>query len=618
MEPERRFTAGTRYQGNTRRRTIFPEWLTKERKGFGMSSAYEFDEFMANAKAALDEGNTETANDWVNRALSLRKHVDEEAIAQVYDLKARVLVAEEEYAEAEELVQKSLDGFWRNAEGHVLLAELMILDGRHGEAVSVLETAIEMAPRNAHALSLLVFCRGEGGEHEAAKKLFEKCVEVDANSAEGYCHMGICSLHEGNPEAAMFFEEALSRNPVLTGPHYYLGRMKIEEGDLAAAERELRMELELNPANSLAEFQLIRLYLARVWQEAVELFDRHFPADVFCDIPALKVCRFHFNYELLNANFQPWIEAIRRELPQTPENLFHVAKIHRHKALFGEAVEILKKIIETEKEFRPAYRELAEIYSVQDDFARACDVRDGEAVVFRDGEAYCELGKALFSCGRYSEAQDAARKAVDLAPDRAEAHYLLGSILANMAMRAARLENVMEEAKKCLSRALEIDPQHAPARAYLMGVSFHEGKYDECLQMADGALREDPQDRLALSFSGRCFRAEGAMTQAEERLVKLVELYPDDREGRGELAEVYRAQNRFKEAAEELEQAIAVPGRRPPPDLLFRLGEIYLTDLKEPAKARAYFFRFLQAAPPGHPDYDVAKKLLGGVGLGDF
>jgi tetratricopeptide (TPR) repeat protein len=207
---------------------------------------------------------------------------------------------------------------------------------------------------------------------------------------------------------------------------------------------------------------------------------------------------------------------------------------------------------------------------------------------------------------------------VELAPDRAEVHYLLGSILANMAMRAAGLENVMEEAKKCLSRALEIDPRHAPARAYLMGVSFHEGKYDECLQMAEGALRENPQDRLALSFSGRCFLAEGAMAQAVERLVKLVELYPDDREGRGELAEVYRAQNRFKEAAEELEQAVAVPGRRPPPDLLFRLGEIYLTDLNEPAKARAYFFRFLQAAPPGHPDYDLAKKLLGGVGLGDL
>ena len=613
---EKRHTVGRMLLGEVEGHVPVEALSSKGRKSLEMSSAYQFDEFMASAKAALEEGSTETAKEWVNRALSLRKHVEEEAIARAHDLKARILVAEEEYSEAAEVLQKSLDMFWRNAEGHELLAELMILDGRYGEAVSALETAVEMSPRNVDALSVLIFCRGECGENEAARICFEKCVGIDADFAESYYHMGICLLHEGSTEAAKFFEEALSRNPVLSGPHYYLGRMKMDEGDLAAAERELRMELELNPANSLAEFQLIRLHLLRVpWREAAELFDRYFPPEAFCGIPALKVCRFHFNYESLNENLEPWIDAVRTELPQTPGSLFHIAKVYRYKAMFGEAVETLKKAIETDKELRPAYRELAEIYRAQDDFARASEVLGEETTVFGDAEAYCELGKALISCGRYSEAEEAGRKAVSLEPGRAEAHYLLGFVLANMATRGPGSENIVQEARKCLSRALEIDPRHAAARAYLMRVVFQEGKYAECLQMAENVLKENPQDRLALWHSGRCFRATGELARAEERLLRLVELYPDDREGRGELAEVYRAQKRFKEAAEELEQAIAIPGRRPPPDLLFRLGEIYMTDLKQPARARVYFFHFLQTAPPGHPKYDLAKRLLGGASL---
>jgi len=579
-----------------------------------MSSECQFDDYMASATEALEDANTDTALDWVNQALSLRKHLDDEAIAQAYQLKAEILLAEEEHSEAEEALRKSLELFGRNAEGYVLLGELMLLEDRLEEATSAFESALETAPQNVHAPSLLIFCHAQSGNHAAAKECFDKCIELGPELADAYHHKAICLLTEGNPEANEFFEKALSKDPVLSGPHYYLGKMKIAEGDFAGAEEELQKELELNPANSLAEFQLIRSYLLNVpWPEATEMFDQHFPPEAFCDIPALRSCRFHFNYDLLNEKFGPFIAAVMKELPQTPQNLFHVAKIYRYKSLFGDAVEMLKKVMEADRRFRPAYAELAEVYRTQQELGRACDVLEESVALFGDAEAHCALGRVLFQSRRYSEAEETIRKAVSSGPDLAEPHYLLGAVLAEFATRRAGSEDMFVEAEESLQTASAIDPHHKPTKTYLMHVTFQQKKYDECLQLAQKVLSENAEDQAALSYSGRCFQATGELAQAEEQFTKLVELYPDDQAGRGMLAEAYHAQGKSDQAAEQLEQAIAIPGRRPPPNLLFRLGEIYLLHLNEPAKAREHLIHFLQTAPPGHPNFDRAKELLAGI-----
>jgi tetratricopeptide (TPR) repeat protein len=576
-----------------------------------MGGPYQFEDYMTSARDALREGNTDVAMDWVDQALSLSKHTDEEGIARAHLLKAKILAAEEEYAEAEATLQKSLDMFWRSAEAHVLLGELLLLDGRKEEAASALESALEVSPENADAISLLIFSYGQLERFDLAKRCFDRCGEVAPELAESFYHMGVCLFREGEEGAKELFEKALSRNPVLSGPHYYLARKKIDEGDFPGAEDELTKELELNPANSLAELQLVRSYLLRVeWQEAVELFDGDFPEEVFCDIPALKSCHFHFNYEVFEEKFRPFIQNLMKELPQTPQNLFHVAKIHRYKSLYGEALEFLKKVIESEKEFREAYTEMADLYRVQDEMGWACEVLEEAAALFGDGEAYCKLGRGLIGCGRFSEAEEVIRRAVSLRPEGPEGHYLLGAVLAETASRGSNAEDRMQEAKTSLRRALDLDPGYAEARRYLMYVAHASKEFAECIALAEKALNENAEDPLALSYAGRAYHAMGDPARAEERFSRLVELFPDDQKARSMLAEVYRDQEKFKEAAEELEQAIAVPGRRPAAELFLQLGEVYLFGLSERSKGREYLVRFLQAAPPGHPDADRAKDLL--------
>lgn len=579
-----------------------------------MSGVYQFDQYMAHAKESLEDGSTDSALDWVNQALSVSKHLEDEPVARAHLLKARILVAEEEFRHAEEAIQKSLDLFRRNVEAHMLLGELMVMDGRNEAATAALESALDISPDNCHASSLLIFCHGLRGQYDLAGNAFERCIQLDPEVADSYYYMGVASLCQGKPEARGLFEKALSKNPVLSGPHYYLGRIMMRENDLAGAQAEFFKELELNPANSLAELELIHAYLHNLpWQEAAELFEKHFPPEVFCEIPVLHGCHFHFNYELLEDRFRSFMKAIEKELPQTPENLLRVARISRYKSLFGEAAELLKKVIEADRSLRPAYAELAEIYALQDERGRACEVLEEAAGMFGDAEAHCALGRGLLACGRYAEAEQAVRKAVFLEEKLAESHFLLGVILADRASRTRDPKPLMDEARASLLRALEMDPNHAAARTYLMEVAFQEGKYEECLELAETTLNDNPQHRLALSYSGRSLQALGNLTGAEERLLKLLDFSPDDSAARATLAQVYRDQERFPEAVEQLEQAVTVPGKRPQPELLLRLGETYLNNLDQPAKAREYLIRFLQSAPSGHPEFDRAKELLGRI-----
>lgn len=576
-----------------------------------MNPLEPFQEHLSKARDALEQGDTIVAAESVERALSMKKQLDEERIAEATQLQARICIADEEYEEAEELLRNSLGLGSGRAEGRVLLGELMLLEDRLDEATELLRSALEISPENRDALCLLIFCHAKCGDHDSAHDCFSRCVQLDSERADAYHHMGICCLCEAVSDARTHFEKAIASDPVLSGPHYYLGAMALSEDDLRFAEEHLRRELELNPANSLAELQLIRLYLLRApWPEAVSLFDAHYPPELFCDIPVLKRCRFHFNYDVLDERFQPFLNAVLKELPQTPENLFHVAKIYRLKSLFGDAVEVLKKILEADRLFRPAYAELADLYRAQDELSRACALLEEGVQLFGDAESLCAFARMLFQSGRFTEAEEAARKAVSLGPDLAEPHYLLGAVLAEFATRRSGSEAAFEEAEASLKQALAIDPNHEPSRAYLMHVTLQREKYPECLELARETLAGNPQDRAALSYAGRCYQATGDLASAEEHFVKLTEHHPENLSGRELLADVYSARGKFKQAAEELEQAIAIAGRNPQPSLLFRLGETYLLHLNEPAKARDVLIRFLQTAPPGHPDFDRAREFL--------
>ena len=97
--------------------------------------------------------------------------------------------------------------------------------------------------------------------------------------------------------------------------------------------------------------------------------------------------------------------------------------------------------------------------------------------------AHLNLGKSLYEQGRYEEALEAARVAVEQDPDSFNAHVNLGAVLSEL--------GYLEEAETHLRRAIALNPQARDAHLNLGDVLYKQGRYKEALEVARVAVEQD-------------------------------------------------------------------------------------------------------------------------------
>ena len=108
---------------------------------------------------------------------------------------------------------------------------------------------------------------------------------------------------------------------------------------------------------------------------------------------------------------------------------------------------------------------------------------EGHTALELDGsnpEAWFACGTALNLQRRSAEAATALRRAVDCAPDHAEAHLNLGNALFDLDRRA--------EAEACLRQAVALDPTLAEAHASLGCLLSGDGRLAEAVSACDAAI----------------------------------------------------------------------------------------------------------------------------------
>lgn len=117
-------------------------------------------------------------------------------------------------------------------------------------------------------------------------------------------------------------------------------------------------------------------------------------------------------------------------------------------------------------------------------------------------------------------AQQAARKALELRDDSAEAHTLLATLeWTSFAWTAARTEQE-------LTRAIQLNPSYAPAHDVYAGVLTALGHSDEAIQEAKRAVELDPLSLTARSHLGDAYYFARRFTDAIENHRRAFDLYP--------------------------------------------------------------------------------------------
>ncbi|HEY8009923.1 MAG TPA: protein kinase [Rudaea sp.] len=174
---------------------------------------------------------------------------------------------------------------------------------------------------------------------------------------------------------------------------------------------------------------------------------------------------------------------------------------HRRKSL-DYARQMFNKAIEIDPEYALAYAGVADCYSL----------------------LYTYFDSREFNL---RQADIASNKALELAPDLAEAHLSRGI--------AVSLSRNFDEAKREFETAIALDPKHFEAVSWFARMHLSQGNYDEVIRLFDRAIALRPEDyeipRLqsqALKSLGRNSEAEAANRRSAKLVEQHLELNPDD------------------------------------------------------------------------------------------
>ncbi|WP_269608938.1 tetratricopeptide repeat protein [Prochlorococcus marinus] len=215
---------------------------------------------------------------------------------------------------------------------------------------------------------------------------------------------------------------------------------------------------------------------------------------------------------------------------------------------------------------------------------------------FSDHRVFTNYGNILSAFDKLKEAELLIRKAIELNPDYAIAHYNLGNILLDLGK--------LEEAELSTRKVIEINPDFTEAHSNLGIILNNLGKSQEAELSLRKAIELKPNYAEAHSNLGSILRNLGRLKEAELSLRKVIELNPNYSEANFNLGTILRDLGNLQEAETYIQKAIKLK-----PDYAeahSNLGNILLGlgKLKEAELS-------LRKAIEINPDYAIAHYNLG-------
>ncbi|MGB7433917.1 MAG: tetratricopeptide repeat protein, partial [Candidatus Acidiferrum sp.] len=180
-----------------------------------------------------------------------------------------------------------------------------------------------------------------------------------------------------------------------------------------------------------------------------------------------------------------------------------------------------------------------------------------------DRETYLNLSQIYEQGRRYSDAEQAARKAESLASEPQEntiAWLLLGSVYEK--------QKQYDKAETEFKKALDADPKNAQVLNYYGYMLADRGvRLEEAHDLIQRAVDQDPMNGAYLDSLGWVYFKQNKLEEAEALLRKAVEHEPHDPTIRQHLGDILAKQGRMDLAAAEWEKSLNEWHRSLPADL---------------------------------------------------
>ena len=190
-----------------------------------------------------------------------------------------------------------------------------------------------------------------------------------------------------------------------------------------------------------------------------------------------------------------------------------------------KAIELFEQALDIDPVYAPAYSGLANCYVVMSSVAYG-------TMSTRDA---------------MEKAAAAAKSALEIDPKLAEAHISLGIV-------QTKYDWNWPEAEKSFKRAIELKPDSAAAHYWYSNLLITTGRLDEAIDLGEKAKTLDPLSPLFITNLGRAYYRARKYDQAIEYFLNVLQQKPNNTSAMYVLAHVYFQKGRYDEAITLLQE----------------------------------------------------------------
>jgi len=450
----------------------------------------------------------------------------------------------------------------KNSDAQLELAALLLSSREYKEAQAAAEEALKVVPNSARAHAILGEKYRLTNEPAKAVQELRKAVDADPQQVEGYALLGAALVAAGQTaEGEAAYKKGVEANPRSVNAHVSLGQFRLSQRKIAEGEAEMRTAAGLDPYAVLPRLFLARILLAT---------DRRNDAEKL-------------------------YSELKKVAPDDPQayqalGLFYLSGGQREKA----AAEFQSLLASKPKDAAVK----ANLIGVLIDLNRMKEARSLNQEVLRknsqDPQALLANGRMLMAEGKYQEATAALQSAVRSDANCAPCFYFLGG--------AQAADNHVDEARVSLARARQLAPQMSGATAVLARLDANGGAYDEALQLADSALKANPQMVSAWVTEARALIAKGDLAQAEGKLEEALDRDSANLPAVSTLLGLYTRQGKTQAAVQRISKLVEQDPKSAGLHVL--LGEAWF-NVKELDKAEANARQALALDPKIEDGYSL-------------
>lgn len=345
-------------------------------------------------------------------------------------------IAADDLAGAKAAFEAALKEDARFAPAALGLGEVAHRSAKLDEAGRWIRKAVELRPDDPHAQASLGRYLAVKGDAAGAQAALRRAAELDPGAFRPRIDLADLLASSARPaDAIPFYEQAIALQPGHAGAHFGLGVAAARAGDADRARASLERAAAIEPANPLPALELGWLALARRdWQQATTQAERALAIQPRLVSALVLRGDIHDAQGRADAALAAYADAARAA-PAAALPWMRTAMLQHRSARLDEAVAAYRRVIAIDAAQPLAYNNLAAI---------AVDRRQDLA-----------------------QAEQWARKAIELAPQAADFHDTLGWVL--------RARGKLPAARKALERAVELAPRAGQIRYHLAVVQAESG-----------------------------------------------------------------------------------------------------------------------------------------------